>query len=178
MNPTRKRAIEELRRMVLDALGEHDAAVWLFGSCAQGQPRQHSDIDIDILPRGDLPSGFFAELEADIEDSTIPYDVDLRCAERALVEEVQHKEMAGLARRLAEAEAALATLEGGCSGIPLADGTGTAPSCGGSIHSRPYGKPAMKRLPSARISRLRPRTPRSALPGGLAGYPTMTRRPQ
>ena len=32
MNPTRKRAIEELRRTVLAALGEHDAAVWLFGS--------------------------------------------------------------------------------------------------------------------------------------------------
>jgi predicted nucleotidyltransferase len=94
VNPTRKRAIEELRRMVLDALGEHDAAVWLFGSCAQGQPRQHSDIDVGILPRDDLPSGFFAELEADIEDSTIPYDVDLvdlRHAEPALVEEVQRK---------------------------------------------------------------------------------------
>jgi uncharacterized protein len=78
MNPTRKQAIEELRRIVLDALGEHDAAVWLFGSCARGEPRQRSDIDIAILPRADLPLGFFAELEADIEDSTIP----LRCRSR------------------------------------------------------------------------------------------------
>jgi len=31
MNPTRAWAIEELRRMVLGALGEHDAEVWLFG---------------------------------------------------------------------------------------------------------------------------------------------------
>ena len=38
MNATRKQAIEELRRMVLAALGEHDAAVWLFGSCARGEP--------------------------------------------------------------------------------------------------------------------------------------------
>jgi predicted nucleotidyltransferase len=44
LNPTRGRAIEELRRMVLSALGEHDAAVWLFGSFARGEPRQHSDI--------------------------------------------------------------------------------------------------------------------------------------
>ena len=40
--------------MVLGALGEHDAAVWLFGSCARGEARQHSDIDIAILPRDDL----------------------------------------------------------------------------------------------------------------------------
>ena|SRR5487761_894908 len=94
MNPTRQRAIEELRRMVLDALGEHAAAVWLFGSCARGEVFQHSDIDIAILPRDELPSAFFAELAADIEESPIPYDVDLvdlRTADPALVEEVQRE---------------------------------------------------------------------------------------
>jgi predicted nucleotidyltransferase len=91
---TRKQAIEDLRRMVLDALGEHDAAVWLFGSCARGDARQHSDIDIGVLPRGDFPSGFFAKLAADLEESTIPYDVDLvdlRHADPALVDEVRRK---------------------------------------------------------------------------------------
>ncbi len=39
--------------MVLGALGAHAAAVWLFGSCARGEARQHSDIDIAILPRDD-----------------------------------------------------------------------------------------------------------------------------
>ncbi len=63
--------------MVLAALGEHDAAVWLFGSCARGEARQHSDIDIAILPHDELPLGFFGGLQADIEDSKIPYDVDL-----------------------------------------------------------------------------------------------------
>jgi hypothetical protein len=52
MNPVRSQAIEALRRMVLEALGRHDAAVWLFGSCARGAPRAHSDIDVAILPRG------------------------------------------------------------------------------------------------------------------------------
>jgi len=80
--------------MVLDALGEYDAAVWLFGSCARGEARQHSDIDIAVLPRDDLPSGFFAELAADLEESTIPYDVDLvdlRRADAALVDEVRRE---------------------------------------------------------------------------------------
>jgi uncharacterized protein len=52
---------------VLEALGTHDAAVWLFGSCARGEPRQASDIDIAILPREQVPSGFFGALRADIE---------------------------------------------------------------------------------------------------------------
>jgi uncharacterized protein len=80
--------------MVLGALGEHDAAVWLFGSCARGGARQHSDIDIAILPRDDLPSGFFAELAADFEESPIPYDVDLvdlRQADAAFVDEVRRE---------------------------------------------------------------------------------------
>ena len=94
MNATREWAIEELRRMVLAALGGHEAAVWLFGSCARGEVRQHSDIDIAILPRDELPVGFLGGLEADIEESTIPYDVDLvdlRHADPALIAEV-HRE--------------------------------------------------------------------------------------
>jgi predicted nucleotidyltransferase len=77
VNPARKRAIEELRRIVLAALGEHDAAVWLFGSCARGDVRHMSDIDVGILPRDELPAGFFATLAEAIEESTIPYNVDI-----------------------------------------------------------------------------------------------------
>jgi len=94
MNAVRERAIMELRRTVLEALGEHDAEVWLFGSCARGEVRQHSDIDIAVLPRDDLPSGFFANLSADIDESTIPYDVDvvdLRHADPELIEEVRRE---------------------------------------------------------------------------------------
>jgi predicted nucleotidyltransferase len=63
--------------MVLDALGERDAAVYLFGSHARGEVRHASDIDIAILPREDLPVAFFAELAETIEESRIPYEVDL-----------------------------------------------------------------------------------------------------
>ena len=94
MNPVRERALEELRRMVLAALEGHNAAVWLFGSCARDEVKQHSDIDIAILPREELSSSFFAVLADEIEESTIPYDVDLvdlRRADPALVEEVQRE---------------------------------------------------------------------------------------
>jgi uncharacterized protein len=94
INPTRERAIEELRRMVLAALGEHDAEVWLFGSCARGDVRQHSDIDIAILPRDELPPGFFSDLGEGVEESSIPYDVDivdLRGAAPTLIDEVRRE---------------------------------------------------------------------------------------
>ena len=80
--------------MVLAALGEHDAAVWLFGSCARGEARQHSDIDVAILPRDELPAAFFSELAERAEESSIPYDVDivdLRSAASTLIDEV-HRE--------------------------------------------------------------------------------------
>lgn len=77
MNAVRTHAIEKLRRMVLDALGDHDAEVWLFGSCARGKVRNASDIDIGILPRSQLPAGFLGELEANIEESSVPYHVDI-----------------------------------------------------------------------------------------------------
>src|SRR5712691_2984063 len=94
MDPVRERAIAELRRMVLAALGEHDAEVWLFGSCARGEAFPHSDIDIAILPRDELPSGFFSDLAESVEESSIPYGVDvvdLRRAAPTLVEEVRRE---------------------------------------------------------------------------------------
>ncbi len=80
--------------MVLDALGDHEAEVWLFGSCARGEVLQHSDIDIAILPRDELPSDFFFDLTERIEESSIPYDVDvvdLRRAAATLIDEVRRE---------------------------------------------------------------------------------------
>lgn len=77
MNRTRVRAVEELRRIVLAALAGHDAAVYLFGSHARGEVRHASDIDVAVLPRKELPPAFFANLIETIEESTIPYDVDV-----------------------------------------------------------------------------------------------------
>jgi uncharacterized protein len=97
MNPVRKHAIRKLRRIVLDALAGHDAGVWLFGSCARGDVQQHSDIDIAILPRDDLPDSILTELTADIEESPIPYHVDLldlRHADPALIDDIRREGIA------------------------------------------------------------------------------------
>jgi predicted nucleotidyltransferase len=44
--------------MVVAALAGHEAEIWLFGSCARGRVMQHSDIDIAVLPRDDIPADF------------------------------------------------------------------------------------------------------------------------
>jgi len=52
------------------------------------------DIDIAILPRDDLPSGFFSDLAESAEESSIPYDVDivdLRDAAPTLIDEVRRE---------------------------------------------------------------------------------------
>jgi len=77
MSPVRARAIETLRRLVLETLGERQAAVYLFGSHARGEVRHASDIDVAILPYEELSPSFLALLVDKIEESTIPYDVDL-----------------------------------------------------------------------------------------------------
>jgi predicted nucleotidyltransferase len=77
MSPVRERALETLRRLVIETLGERQAAVYLFGSHARDEVRHASDIDVGILPREEVPPAFFALLVDKIEESTIPYDVDL-----------------------------------------------------------------------------------------------------
>ena len=79
---------------MLAALGEHDAEVWLFGSCARGEVFRHSDIDVAILPRDELPAGFFSDLAENVGESSIPYDVDivdLRNAAPSLIDEVRRE---------------------------------------------------------------------------------------
>ncbi len=58
-------------------LRESGAAVYLIGSCATGAAPRSSDIDVAIDPREPLPAGLIAQLRETLEDSTIPYFVDV-----------------------------------------------------------------------------------------------------
>ena len=63
--------------MVLAALQGSPVEVWLFGSWARGEQRRSSDIDVAVLPQADLPVGTLARLRYELDESTIPYSVDL-----------------------------------------------------------------------------------------------------
>jgi predicted nucleotidyltransferase len=73
----RQRALERVRRIVLDALKGRPARVYLFGSSATGSARSSSDIDVAIEPMESLPPSLLSSLRELLEESTIPYDVDV-----------------------------------------------------------------------------------------------------
>lgn len=69
--------LAEARRIVFAGLRGHRARVFLFGSRARGDGGAASDIDIGILPEVPLPAGALAEIREELEESGIPYQVDV-----------------------------------------------------------------------------------------------------
>ncbi len=72
-----ERSVEEVRRLVLEALRGRKTRVWLFGSQARGDARPQSDIDVAILPLEELPAGTLERLRDTLEESSIPQRVDV-----------------------------------------------------------------------------------------------------
>lgn len=73
---TVEKALEEVRRIVLDLVYEK-ATVYLFGSWARGEATRLSDIDVAIDPHTPLPRGTLARLREQLEESHVPYHVDV-----------------------------------------------------------------------------------------------------
>ena len=77
LSPARARALARVREIVLDVLGADDVRVYLFGSCATGSLRPSSDIDVAIEPlHGSVPASL-ATLRERLEESDVPYDIDV-----------------------------------------------------------------------------------------------------
>jgi uncharacterized protein len=68
-----------LSDLVISPLKAHGATVWIFGSRARGDHKPFSDIDIMFKPQTgkELPSGFLSRLREDLEESRLPFKVDL-----------------------------------------------------------------------------------------------------
>ncbi len=69
--------LNQVRDIVLRYLRGHAARVYLFGSHAKGAPRRSSDVDVAIEPKATLPSGLLAELREALEESTVPWRVEV-----------------------------------------------------------------------------------------------------
>ncbi|MBC7744372.1 MAG: nucleotidyltransferase domain-containing protein [Flavobacterium sp.] len=67
-----------IREIVLKKVPSDKYAIFLFGSRAVGNAYQISDIDIGFLGDSDLPVMLRAEIENAIEESIVPFHVDLR----------------------------------------------------------------------------------------------------
>jgi len=70
-------SIAEVRRVVLEGLGAVRAKVWLFGSRAAGRARENSDIDVAVLPLAPLDAGILPAIRDALEESHVPWRVDI-----------------------------------------------------------------------------------------------------
>jgi predicted nucleotidyltransferase len=69
--------LEAARRIVVKFLGSQRARLFLFGSRARGDARRASDIDVALLPEAPLISGTLARIREALEESHIPYRVEV-----------------------------------------------------------------------------------------------------
>ena len=69
--------IDIVKQIVLKHVPKDNFAVFLFGSRAVGNAKPLSDIDIGILGLEPLPTLIKADLETDLEESIVPYKIDL-----------------------------------------------------------------------------------------------------
>ncbi len=78
MNPTiYEKALTLLEDMIKDAFKDSDVKIVLFGSRARGDYAKTSDIDIGILPGGKINKKELILLREKMENSNIPYKVDI-----------------------------------------------------------------------------------------------------
>jgi len=77
LSSVRAQALKRVRRIILDVIGDGNSRVYLFGSCATGLTRPSSDIDVAIEPLEGSTPGSLANLRERLEESDVPYDVDV-----------------------------------------------------------------------------------------------------
>ena len=66
-----------LKEHVLEFLGNENIRIVVFGSRARGDNIACSDIDIGIIPKGEFDRNSLTLLREFIENSNIPYKVDI-----------------------------------------------------------------------------------------------------
>lgn len=67
----------ELKQIVLETLKDVPVNIYLFGSWARKEEKRTSDIDIALKPQSEIPMIILVRLRDRIEESTLPYRVDL-----------------------------------------------------------------------------------------------------
>ncbi|WP_228409570.1 nucleotidyltransferase family protein [Radiobacillus deserti] len=73
----RENILKELKTIILNVLKEENVKVYLFGSWARQEEKNSSDIDIAVESRSQISLSKWAELLEKVEESTIPYHVDI-----------------------------------------------------------------------------------------------------
>ncbi|MCI4397809.1 MAG: nucleotidyltransferase domain-containing protein [Acidobacteria bacterium] len=69
--------LETVRAIVLKHMAGTGAAVYLFGSRANGRQSEISDVDVGVLPRAPLPKGLLADLREALSEANVLCEVDV-----------------------------------------------------------------------------------------------------
>ncbi len=77
MTTAAESSLNRVRSIVFRYLEGRNVTVYLFGSHARGSARRASDIDVAIDASEPLPPGLLTRLRDELEESTIPYQVDV-----------------------------------------------------------------------------------------------------
>lgn len=70
--------LDLIREIVIRGLEDEDVKIGLFGSFADGTNTYASDIDIAVIPKGQLINRWkLSTIREKLEETTIPYTIDL-----------------------------------------------------------------------------------------------------
>ena len=69
--------IDIVKQIVLKRVPKNEFAVFLFGSRAASNSNSLSDIDVGIMGTKPLPILIMADLDSDLEESIVPFKIDL-----------------------------------------------------------------------------------------------------
>jgi predicted nucleotidyltransferase len=69
--------LKQIRKVIHSHLKDYRFQLFLFGSQSTKRAGRTSDIDVGILPMDPLPRGLLSEIREELEESHIPYPVDL-----------------------------------------------------------------------------------------------------
>ena len=70
-------SLQQVKKIILQQLGDENVKIILFGSAARGDYHRYSDIDVAILPKNSYDKKKFILLKEQLEDLNIPYSVEL-----------------------------------------------------------------------------------------------------
>jgi len=73
----REDILKQVKELVLKSVEKTPARIYLFGSWARGDERATSDIDIAVEPIGAILPFLLQNLREKLEESHIPYNVDV-----------------------------------------------------------------------------------------------------
>ena len=78
-----KKYHKQIQKIILKRLKGYKFQLFLFGSEAKKTFGRTSDIDVAIMPITPLPRSLLSEIREELEESNIPYPVDLVDLSRA-----------------------------------------------------------------------------------------------